>query len=460
MKKRVAVIGLDCAAPELVFSSFWGELPNIRRLAEGGIYGQMRSSDPPITVPAWTCMLASKDPGQLGIYGFRNRKDYSYSGLSLANAQSIRVDRVWDILGRNGKHVIVLGVPPSYPPSKVNGQMVGCFLTPDTTSSRYTHPESLKDEIRQLVGRYKVDVEDFRTDDRDRILSDIYEMTDQHFTLAEHLLKTQPWDFFAMVEIGLDRLHHSFWRFHDPTHPKHEPGHRYQNAVRDYYLYLDQRVGRLLALFDDQTAVFVVSDHGAQKMEGGICVNEWLMREGYLSLTEQPQGITPFASARIDWSRTRAWGEGGYYSRMFLNVKGREPEGVIEPAEYEAVRDELIEKLTALADPQGRNIGTRVYRPEELWRERNGIPPDLIVYFGNLAWRSVGSIGHGAIHTFENDTGPDDANHAQDGIFILNGQGANGGPRAGLQIYDVAPTILAYYGLKVPTDMIGVSVLT
>ena len=62
--------------------------------------------------------------------------------------------------------------------------------------------------------------------------------------------------------------------------------------------------------------------------------------------------------------------------------------------------------------------GTRVYRPEDLWNERRGIPPDLIVYFGDLAWRSNGSLGHGRHWTFDNDTGPDDANHAKDGLWI------------------------------------------
>ena len=121
------------------------------------------------------------------------------------------------------------------------------------------------------------------------------------------------------------------------------------------------------------------------------------------------------------------WADGGYYSRIFLNVRGREPQGVIAPEDYEAMRAELIAKLEALGDEQGASIGTRVYRPEDLYHEVNGVAPDLIAYFGNLTWRSIGSVGDGRIHVRENDTGPDDANHAKMGIAIMTGPGHAGG---------------------------------
>jgi predicted AlkP superfamily phosphohydrolase/phosphomutase len=149
----------------------------------------------------------------------------------------------------------------------------------------------------------------------------------------------------------------------------------------------------------------------------------------------------------VDWSRTTAWGEGGYYCRLCLNVKGREPQGVVDPADYEAVRDELTARLEALPGPGGQPIGTRVFRPEQLWREQLGIPPDLIVYFGDLGWRSAGSLGHGRHWTFDNDTGPDDANHDRNGICIVSGPGVPAEHRNDLTIYDVAPTILALAGL-------------
>jgi predicted AlkP superfamily phosphohydrolase/phosphomutase len=454
---RALVIGLDCAPPELVFERWRDELPTVRSLMERGRYGVLRSCDPPITVPAWACMTSSRSPGALGIYGFRNRRDHSYDGLSIADARAVRHPRVWDLLSQRGRPVIAMGVPPSYPVSPVNGVMISCFLTPDTEQSQYTYPPELKDEIEGLVGTYLVDVPDFRTDDKDRLLADTETMTERRFQVAEHLLETKPWDLFFMVEIGTDRIHHGFWRFFDADHRLHEPGNRYESAILDYYRALDSKIARLLRFADDDTAVLLVSDHGAKRIDGGICVNEWLRQEGYLVLKEEPAEPTPLRPDMVDWSRTTAWGEGGYYCRLSLNVEGREPEGTVALADYERVRDELKAKLEALPDDRGQAIGTIAHRPEELYEERNGIPPDLIVYFGDLFWRSVGQVGTGRIHVLENDTGPDDANHAPDGLYLIVGNGIAPGPGEERSLLDVAPTLLSLLGERVPADMEGTS---
>ena len=173
--------------------------------------------------------------------------------------------------------------------------------------------------------------------------------------------------------------------------------------------------------------MLVVSDHGAKRIDGGICVNEWLRQEGYLTLREEPAEPTRLTPDMIDWSRTTAWGEGGYYCRLFLNVAGREPEGTVAQEDYERVRGEIKEKLEALGDENGRPIGTVAHRPEELYEERNGIVPDLMVYFGDLYWRSIGQVGTGTVHVFENDTGPDDANHAHEGLYMLVADGVEAG---------------------------------
>jgi predicted AlkP superfamily phosphohydrolase/phosphomutase len=459
MAQRVLVLGLDCAAPQLVFGPWRDELPTIRGLMERGTWGVLRSCDPPITVPAWSSMTSSRSPGALGFYGFRNRRDHSYDALAFADSRAVRVPRVWDLLSARGRPVVVLGVPQTYPVSRVNGVMVSCFLTPDTETSQYTYPAELKEEIEGLVGRYMVDVPDFRTDDKERLLADIEEMTDKRFRVAEHLAETRPWDLFFLVEMGTDRIHHGFWRFADPEHRLYEQGNRYEQAMLDYYRALDEKLARLLRFTDEDTAVLVVSDHGAKRMDGGICVNEWLRQEGYLVLREEPEGPVRLTPDLIDWPRTTAWGEGGYYSRVFLNVEGREPEGTVASEDYERVRGELKEKLEALGDDEGRPIGTVAHRPEDLYDEQNGIPPDLLVYFGDLYWRSVGQVGTGTVHVFENDTGPDDANHAHEGLYVLAAEGVVAGEGLGRDLRDIAPTILELLGEPVPADMEGRSLL-
>jgi predicted AlkP superfamily phosphohydrolase/phosphomutase len=459
MASRVLVIGLDCAAPQLVFDRWLAELPVIRSLTERGAWGVLRSSDPPITVPAWSSMTASQDAGSLGFYGFRNRRDHSYDALVFADSRAVREPRVWDLLSLAGRRVIVLGVPQTYPVSRVDGVMVSCFLTPDTETSQYTYPAELKMEIEALVGRYLVDVEDFRTDDKERLLAEIEEMTEKRFRVAEHLLETRSWDLFFMVEMGTDRIHHGFWRFSDPEHRLYEPGNPLESAMLDYYRALDEKIGRLLRFADDDTAVLVVSDHGAKRMDGGICVNEWLRREGYLVLREEPPEPVPLTPALVDWERTQAWGEGGYYCRLFLNVAGREPQGAVDPSAYEQLRDELKEGLESLGDEQGRPIGTVAHRPEELYATVGGVAPDLLVYFGDLHWRSIGQVGTGVVHVFENDTGPDDANHAFEGLYILCAGGVEPGAAGERDLRDVAPTILTLLGAAVPPAMQGQSLV-
>ncbi len=453
--QRVLVIGLDCATPQFVFGPDRFDMPNLQALAQAGAWGLLRSCDPPITVPAWSSMMSSRDPGVLGIYGFRNRKDHSYDAMATANGASVKEPRVWDILSRAGKKVAVVGVPQTYPVKPVNGWLTAGFLAPGTDSD-FTYPRALKGEILDAVGDYIFDVKDFRTEEKDALLGRIYALMENRFAVARHLLTTKPWDFFMMVEMGVDRLHHAFWRFGDTSHPCYEPGNPYENVMRDYYKAVDDRIGEILSLVGDETTVFVVSDHGARGMHGGICINEWLMQEGWLAVRDNLDRPRRIEDCEIDWSRTRVWGSGGYYGRLFLNVEGREPHGIIPADQYEDFRDEVAARIEALTDPEGRPLGNKAHKPQNLYRQVNGIAPDLIVYFGNLGWRSVGTVGFGSIYTFENDTGPDDANHDFHGIFVMDDRGGRRGQQLeGLQLMDMAPTVLDLLGVEIPPSMQG-----
>ena len=457
---RVAVIGLDCATPTLLFDDLRAEVPTIAKLMDNGMYGDLASITPPITVPAWACAMTGQTPGQLGIYGFRNRKDTSYDGLSIAHAGSVKEPAVWDALGAKGMSSVLIGVPPSYPPpADFPGWRVGCFLTPPS-ADRYAFPQDLEAEIEEELGgkgQYIFDIPNFRTAGLDITLDQVFKMTERRFQVGRRLIQNKPWDLFMLCDIAPDRLHHVFWQYVDPTHPLHEPGNKYQTAFQDYYRFLDRELASLIELIPEDAVTIVMSDHGARPMMGGLCFNDWLIKEGYLAL-DQPVvgGPVPFKDVSVDWTRTVAWGDGGYYGRLFLNVKGREEHGVVDPSRYEETRDELIQKLEAAPGPDGAPLGTKVLKPQEVYPEVRGVAPDLLVYFGDLAWRSVGSIGNPSLFTYENDTGPDGANHDRDGIFIMSGApGQPAGKVDGLRLVDVGPTILSLYDIEASTALPG-----
>jgi predicted AlkP superfamily phosphohydrolase/phosphomutase len=311
------------------------------------------------------------------------------------------------------------------------------------------------------VGDYPVDVKGFRTHDKSWLRDQVFAMSQTQFQVVRHLMRNQPWDYFQFVDIGLDRIHHGFWKYHDPHHVLHEPDSPYRETVHDYYRHLDLEIGRVLELRTDETIVLVVSDHGAQRLDGGLRVNEWLVREGLLVLNSYRKEVTPFGRLDVNWEQTREWSEGCCCARVFFNVQGREPRGVIDPSDYEPFRNEIKARFEATSDAAGTPLGTLVFKPEEIYRTIRNVPPDLAVHFGGLSWRSIGGVGYPAIHIRENDTGPDDCNHAQFGAFILAGPNS---PLTGeihsAHLLDVGPTLLDLGGYEIPSLMQGRSLVT
>ncbi len=442
---RVFVIGLDSAPPELLFNEF--DLPNIRRLLRKSIYGPMKSCVPAITIPAWMCMATGKTPGELGLYGFRHRKGNSYDEIWIAHSLMVKEKAVWDYAGERGLKSVVLGVPPSYPPKKIRGWMVGCFITPDA-STNYTYPPELKREIERVVGDYIFDVV-FRKENREEVREKIWEMTEKRFELVRYLLETKDWDFFEFVEIGLDRVHHAFWKFFDENHHLHEPNSPFKNVIPDYYRLLDREIGKTLKLLDEDTAVLIVSDHGIKRMKGCFAVNQWLIEEGLLKA--DLNGIKPgtkLESVEVRWEDTIAWAWGGYYARIFINVRGREKRGVVKMSEYDKVRDEIAEMIRSIRGPNGERWDTKVFYPEEIYPVAKGDKPDMMVYFDDLYWRSAGTLGWETNYLLENDTGPDDAVHSEYGVFVLHKPDIEESKHVQCTIYDFAPTVLNLLGLS------------
>src|SRR5205814_7444377 len=176
--------GIDCATPQLLFDKLSDELPNINALMQRGMHGELASITPPITIPAWACAMTGKTPGQLAIYGMRNRKDTTYDGLSIATSLAVKEPQVWDVLGQQGKRSLLIGVPPGFPPRPLEGWRVSCFLTPPSADD-FTYPKELGGEISDVLGGedYIFDIPNYREKGLDVVHEQIFTMTERRFAV-------------------------------------------------------------------------------------------------------------------------------------------------------------------------------------------------------------------------------------------------------------------------------------
>lgn len=418
MARRVFVLGLDSAPPRIVFDREGVDLGSLGELVDESRRHVMRSCYPPITVPAWMVMFTGRSPGELGIYGFRHRRPGEFDTY-IVNSRHVRYPTLWEDLGKKGLRVGVFGVPPTFPPKPVHGFMVTDFTTPGPEKP-YTFPPWLKRELESRFGPMVFDIV-YRSHDKDAVARELFHMTRQHLRVVEHLVSAKKWDFMVYMEIGVDRVHHAFWRYYDKNHPRYEHHERYSRVIPEFYKLLSEGFERIKSRLPKDTVIIVVSDHGAKAMKGAFAINQWLEDKGYLKLKKQP--TKPGADVEadlVDWSKTIAWAWGGYYSRVFINLKGREPKGIVEPRDYEDVVEQLRSDILSLRGPRGEPWGNIVHRPSEVYPQVNGDAPDLMVYLDNLDWRPAGTVGWPSPYLEENDRGPDDMVHDWNGVFTIH----------------------------------------
>ncbi|WP_455391489.1 alkaline phosphatase family protein [[Eubacterium] cellulosolvens] len=462
---KLFVLGLDCATPQLIFDKYLQSLPTLSGLIRYGNYGLLESTVPPVTVPAWMAMMTGKDPGQLGFYGFSDRKNYSYNENYIVTNKAVKDKTVWDYLGDNGLRSIVMNLPQTYPPKPINGILISSFLTPDKELT-YTYPEEIKDELDEIAeGNYIIDVENFRTPDKKKLLSELYTMAKNRFKVIKNFIKNKEWDLFVAVEMGIDRMHHAFWSYCFSDHQLYVDNNEFKTALIDYYKFIDLEISELLKTFDDDTELMITSDHGAKTLKGTFCINDWLIRNKYLHLKTEIGTKTTFDADMVDWSNTMAWGSGGYYGKIYLNIKGREPNGVIPESDIEMIFNKIKQELSEQLTPGGNKVQNEYFEPKKTYNEVNGCPPDLIIYIDNLAWRVTGSMGNQELFLREH-TAIDNSNHDKAGIFIHTKN-----PRAALDfnekvecdlekimqysILDIAPTILKKFNIGIPNNLKG-----
>jgi predicted AlkP superfamily phosphohydrolase/phosphomutase len=496
---RVMIIGIDGGTFDLIEP--WAEaglLPTFQQLMSEGTWGRLRSTMPPITAPAWSSFITGKNPGKHGLIDFVFRQPESYD-VSPVNA-SLRFGRsLWSLLSEGGKSVIVVNVPVTFPPEPVHGCMITGLLTPSERSA-FTYPPELADDLRSRGYRIH-SPQSYARGDIDRLVRATYDTTDLQLGTVCRLMKEYSWDFLMYVFRGSDRLQHGLWHFMDPSHPLHAAPEtdRYRDAILDYYQYMDRQIADLLAQLDEQTVLVIMSDHGAGPFHKYIYMNNWLLRWGLLHLQDKlwtrlksmsfTLGITPvnmynlllrvglgglkgrvtkgkgekslahlFLSFKdVDWARTKVYSLGNA-GQLWINLQGREPMGSVAPGnEYEAVRQDVIERLMEMRDPEtGESLVDAVYTREMLFHgPALSQMPDIVFVPKGFRYLSFGEYefaSHRLVDVSYGITGW----HRQEGMILLHGPPMQAsGHLQEARIEDVAPTVLYLMDQPIPADMDG-----
>lgn len=446
--------------------------------------------------------MTGKSPANHGIFEFFRREEGSYSQV-LNDPSSTDGRTLWGLLSDAGKRVGIMNVPLTYPPQAVNGFLISGLLTPRDCDD-WAYPQSLVAELTENVGRYLIHHDEKYTKSNvENLLAEQYAILASRTEAALYLMRAKEWDLFMVHYYGPDRMTHEFWHLLDPSHPQHDPQEyeKFGNVVLSFFEKLDADLGRLIWQLDEDVVLILMSDHGMGKVAKFINVNSWLLAEGFMSLKEdlatrcryglfrlglnysslgrlvlrlglgkravqmgrgrrQELQEKVFCSLRdVDWSRTKAYSMGNY-GQILVNVKGREPQGCVNPgAEYEEVLDDLTEKLYGLVDPEsGERIIEKVFRREEVYCgkyvER---APDLMFLTKDMEYKALGLSDFNSPRVVEPVFGCT-GNHRMNGIVALRGKGIirEEAELEGAAIQDLAPTILYILGVPIPREMDGV----
>ncbi len=509
-KPRVLVLGLDGATWTLLDPLLaQNKLPTLGKLIANGSRSILRSCIQPSSEQAWSAFATGKQNGKFGLYGFYQRAKNSYA-LEYINASHRRAATLWRILSERGKKCVVVNVPLTWPVEKINGALVSGLMTPGL-NSQFTYPHELKDELLRELGEYIIDVDIERGEtggeSLDELAARVKRMSELQTRAFEYLLEKNPnWDFGMLVHRAPDILCHKFWRYQDPTHPLYNEREAAQwgSVINDCFEYLDTFNARLLEKFADaNTTVLILSDHGFGPLTHAVYLNLYFAQQGILAYKEQ-SGNTLSSALRagvkrlnnpligavkaqvfelfpelksnlhysmaygnMDWSRTKAYAV-GTMGNVYLNVRGREPEGCVEASEYEATRDVVISTMRELRDPETQKlIFDFVYRREEIYQgDALEEAPDVVglidgpYHIAAVDWRGVNGKQKSVVEKvgnqllFVSDTS---GQHRMDGILVMNGAGISLHPSISRSpnLIDLAPTILQLFDEKIPDDMDG-----
>jgi predicted AlkP superfamily phosphohydrolase/phosphomutase len=487
---RAVVIGLDGVAWHLLDPMIdAGVMPRLADIRARSAHGTLSSTIPTYTPPAWTSAVTGVNPGRHGIYGFMEGHA-QFEHQNLMHSGRIRASTIWELANAQGMRAGIYNLPLTYPPQALEGWMVSGMLTPGYGEKRRGFASwdrdgggtALEDRIREWVPDYACDLSaNWETDWRsDALAGRALESLDQRERALRGLLELDPVDLvFAVLETP-DRLQHVYYRYMDPADDMYDTpeGKHIRPRVIECFGAMDRVVGLLDDYAGSDGGVIVCSDHGFTAWDTSVHTNALLSSWGYLKVkpsarlmqTRAARAMVPIAKrmlsakvarqaksktfAAIDWSRTRAFASPIPQQGIFINLKGRERFGAVEPSDLESIKSDLIRRLEDLRGPDGRPATDRVYRSEEVFSggALDGAP-DLLPVLRDHRFELDDEIFHRGVFTDQSHL-PRGVHHP-DGIVAISGPGAVPISDLRRNVLDVTPTLMYMAGLKVPEGLDG-----
>jgi predicted AlkP superfamily phosphohydrolase/phosphomutase len=350
--KRMFILALD-GTPFTFLKSMIekGHMPRLASLAGQGIFRQMDSVIPPVSSSAWTSFMTGQTPAYHGIWGFLDRQPASLQ-LYVPDATHIRSKTLWDILSRHGKRCFVMNVPMTAPPQPINGIIIGGF--PASNLDQAVYPAEIGKVLKARGYRIDADVELAKTDS-DAFLLHLEEALEKRLEIMRHYRQQGSWDFFMAHIMETDRLHHFFWEHMADGHPRYAP------AFINFYRRIDELIGEVAGMCDDETALLLLSDHGFTSLKKEVYLNVFLQQQGFFKRTKTGGGnLGDMHPESIAYSI--------YPGRIYINLRGREKYGSIHPGtEYDRAVRAISIALGSLTDPEtGQSIIQRIITRSEL----------------------------------------------------------------------------------------------
>ncbi len=503
-RKKAFLLGIDGATFDVIFPLIKrGKLPNMQNMMGNGAHGILQSTIPSLSAPAWVAFMTGKNPGHSGTYHFRKININDYDNIysqDLIDSSMFRGTTFFDYLGQLGYRVGVMTIPVTYPPWEVNGFMVSGYPCPDPHENpNFAFPSELSRDLPENLNWTEKESSDAIPKEEMRgamdpqdVLNGGLSMMSRRTAYTLKLMERFDCDVTILVWGAIDRAQHMLWKYHDPSHVLHEPNNCFKTYIEQLYCHADALLGDIMTHVGPEAHFFIVSDHGFGPKQGSrFHLNAWLNQQGYLKatlkarlmnnpLTRTLKGAVFKFAAKLDISgrkkimkAKRTFNRGtidfnGTLAYRFpideqtegvvINLKGRQPAGIVVEEEFELLRTELIERLGGVQDTRnGRRVITRCFRREELYKgDKAPEAPDIILVLDEEYFPGAGVAGAVFSQTPRIYLETISGKHRPEGIFMAHGPDISTGKlQENAGIMDVASTVLFALGEKIPRDIEG-----